>query len=66
MVAEELTDYMDEIRRQVCAHCVDRPAGGPPCLPLGKKCGIELHLPNLIDAIHQVQGLASAAHDFPA
>ena len=29
--------------------------GGPPCAPLGKNCGVELHLPELIESIHQVQ-----------
>jgi hypothetical protein len=50
----ELTEYMDEIRQQVCTHCVERPPGGPPCAPLGKQCGIEEHLPELIEAIHEV------------
>jgi hypothetical protein len=48
------TEYLDEIRKQVCPHCVERPPGGPPCAPLGKPCGIELHLPDLIDVIHEV------------
>jgi hypothetical protein len=49
----ELKEYLDEIRQQVCSRCVERPPGGPPCAPLGKQCGIELHLPKLIDAIHE-------------
>jgi hypothetical protein len=54
MVAEpELADYLDEIRRVVCSRCIERPPGGPPCAPLGKECGIEIHLPELIDAIHE-------------
>jgi hypothetical protein len=56
MVTEtELTEYMDEIREQVCSRCVERPANGPPCAPLGKQCGIETHLAPLIDAIHDVR-----------
>jgi hypothetical protein len=55
MVTEpDLAEYLDEIRKQVCACCVERPPGGPPCAPLGKQCGVELHLPQLIDAIHEV------------
>lgn len=46
-------DYLTAIRDYVCSRCVERPAGGPPCLPLGKVCGVELHLPELIDAIHR-------------
>jgi hypothetical protein len=56
MIAEaELQEYLDEIREQVCSCCVERPPGGPPCAPLGKQCGVEMHLPRLIDAIHEVQ-----------
>jgi hypothetical protein len=56
MVAEpELADYLHEIRGEVCSRCIERPPGGPPCAPLGKECGIEMHLPELIDAIHEVK-----------
>ncbi len=51
----ELDEYLDEIREQVCSKCVERPPGGPPCAPLGKQCGVELHLPQLVEAIHEVQ-----------
>jgi hypothetical protein len=50
-----LDEYMEEIRTHVCSRCVERPPGGPPCAPLGKDCGIELHLPELIDSIHRVK-----------
>jgi hypothetical protein len=50
-----LAEYLDEIRRHVCTRCVERPPGGPPCAPLGKVCGIETHLPEVVDAIHQVK-----------
>ena len=40
----------------------ERPTGGPPCLPLGKECGIEMHLPELIDAIHEVRSDFIAAY----
>jgi hypothetical protein len=56
MIAEaELAEYLDEIRKQVCSRCVERPPGGPPCLPAGKECGIELHLPALIEAVRQIK-----------
>jgi hypothetical protein len=54
LTTSELTEYLDEIREQVCNRCIERPPGGPPCAPLGKECGIEMHLPALINAIHQV------------
>jgi hypothetical protein len=50
----EIQEYLEEIRKQVCSRCVERPPGGPPCAPLGKECGIEMHLPELIGSIHDV------------
>src|SRR5262249_47776782 len=52
LTKRELAEYLNEIRREVCSRCVERPPGGPPCAPLGKQCGIEMHLPELIDAVH--------------
>jgi hypothetical protein len=51
----ELAEYLDEIRKEVCGRCVERPPGGPPCAPLGKQCGVELHLAQLIEAIHEIK-----------
>jgi hypothetical protein len=51
----ELTTYLDEIRKQVCSRCIERPPGGPPCAPLGKQCGIEMHLPEIVSAVHAVR-----------
>ena len=47
-------EYLNAIREHVCSRCVERPPGGPPCTPLGKICGIELHLPELLAAIKKV------------
>ena len=52
---ERLAPYVRAIREQVCSRCVERPFGGPPCAPLGKRCGIELNLPLLVEAVHQVR-----------
>ncbi|MBL8792946.1 MAG: hypothetical protein JNM56_03505 [Planctomycetia bacterium] len=53
MVSEaKLNEYLAEIREHVCSCCAERPPGGPPCVPLGRPCGIELHLSSIIDAIH--------------
>jgi hypothetical protein len=51
----ELAEHLAEIRASVCSRCVERPPGGPPCFPLGKNCGVELHLPELVDSIHRVR-----------
>lgn len=53
MVAQTmLTEYMGEVRRSVCSRCIEKPPGGPPCLPLGKRCGVELHLGEIVDLVH--------------
>lgn len=63
MTAEASLDvYLAEIRQQVCSRCVERPAGGPPCGPLGKPCGVELHLPELITAIHGIHSESIAPY----
>jgi len=55
MLAEaELEEYAVEIRERVCAHCIEKPPGGPPCAPLGKRCGVEANLDRLVEAVHHV------------
>jgi len=54
VAAADFADYLLEIRNRVCSRCVERPPGGPPCAPLGKNCGVEMHLPVLIASIRQV------------
>ena len=59
MVTQQLLDeYMVAIREQVCSRCIERPAGGPPCAPRGKRCGVELHLPDIVELAHSVRGRA--------
>jgi hypothetical protein len=53
----DLQEYLEEIRQEVCSRCVERPAGGPPCTPLGKVCGVELHLPQLVAAVQAVHSI---------
>ena len=50
----ELDEYLEAIRSGVCSHCIERPPGGPPCAPLGKRCGIELNLARLVGVVHRV------------
>jgi len=49
-----LREYADEIREDVCDRCVERAEGGPPCADCGKVCGLELHLPEFLNAVHTV------------
>ena len=48
-----LADYEREIRERVCSRCIERPPGGPPCLPKGKRCGVEINLGALVEAVHR-------------
>jgi hypothetical protein len=54
LTATEREEYLDEIRKQVCSRCIERPPEGPPCAPLGKQCGVEMHLDDVIDSIRRV------------
>jgi hypothetical protein len=51
-----LAEYGRQIRSCVCSLCVERLPGAPPCMELGKVCGIETHMPELIGAVHQAYG----------
>ena len=50
--------YLTEIRAQVCRRCIERPPDAPPCAPKGKRCGIELHLQEIVDITHATVGRA--------
>ncbi len=54
----ELAEYLSEIRKDVCTRCVERPPGGPPCGPLGKWCGVEQNLSELVDAVQDAHGFS--------
>ena len=45
----EYDDYLVELREDVCSHCIEHQPGGPPCAPQGKVCGIEQHIPELVE-----------------
>jgi hypothetical protein len=49
IVQDELEEYRAELRAEVCSRCIERRPGAPPCGALGKGCGIERHLPGLIE-----------------
>jgi len=45
---DEYDDYLTELREQVCSRCIVRQPGSPPCFVHGQACGIEGHLPELV------------------
>jgi hypothetical protein len=51
---QERLEYLAEIRERVCSRCIERPPGGPPCGPLGKRCGVEVNLEHFIDSVRAV------------
>ena len=53
-----LDEYLAEIREHVCSHCIDRPPSAPPCGPRGKRCGIELHLAEIVQVAHAARSRA--------
>lgn len=68
ITAAEFDEYMAEVREQVCKHCIERPPGGPPCAPLGKRCGIEMHLADVVEIVHnsdsrQIEPYIAHFHD---
>ncbi len=50
-----LNEYLDEIRQEVCSRCIEWPPEGPPCAPLGKICGVEQHLAELVAEVRKIQ-----------
>jgi len=52
----ELDECMAEIRDHVCIRCIEKLPGAPPCAPQGKRCGIELHLADVIEVCHAARG----------
>ncbi len=53
--SERMAEYLREIREQVCSRCIEKPPGGPPCAPLGRRCGLELHFEQFVTAVHDIQ-----------
>ena len=51
---DHLDEYMSQIRNQVCILCIKRRPEAPPCAPHGKRCGIELHLPEIVELTHSI------------
>lgn len=49
----EYQPYLDELRASVCSHCIERQPGNPPCSEHGWPCGIELHIPEMVETCRQ-------------
>jgi hypothetical protein len=49
VVQDPLDEYRTALRAEVCSRCIERLPNAPPCRPLGKGCGIELHLTELVE-----------------
>jgi hypothetical protein len=62
LTAAELAEYSDELRSQVCSRCIERQPGNPPCAVHGRPCGIELHLPELIEICRRTDSSQMATY----
>jgi hypothetical protein len=45
----QLDEYRTVLREEVCSRCIERLPNTPPCGPIGKGCGIERHLEELVN-----------------
>lgn len=52
---EQYQAYMDAIRRRVCSVCLDQRDDGTCGLTRGRDCGIEVHLPKVVEAILSIE-----------
>jgi hypothetical protein len=55
---DEYSDYVAELRAEVCSRCIERGPDSPPCAPHGKGCGIELHVPELVELCRNTDSAA--------
>ncbi len=49
LTSTEYDEYLAELRSRVCSRCVERGPNSPPCAPHNNPCGIEAHLPELVE-----------------
>jgi len=56
----EHDEYLAEIRSHVCSRCVQRGPGCPPCAPNDQPCGIEQHLPELVEICRTTDSIQMA------
>lgn len=52
---ERYQAYWDAIRRKVCSVCLDQADDGSCGLTKGRICGIEAHLPRVVEAILSIE-----------
>ena len=50
----DLDEYLCELRKEMCKRCIVRPPNAPPCGDIGLGCGVERHLPKLIEICRTV------------
>jgi hypothetical protein len=48
-IHDDLEEYRAALQAQVCSRCIERRVGTPPCAPMGKPCGIESHLAEIVE-----------------
>jgi hypothetical protein len=56
----EHDEYLAELRSQVCSRCIQRGPDCPPCAPHNQPCGIEQHLPELVEICRTTDSIQMA------
>jgi hypothetical protein len=62
LTAAEHEEYLAELRSQVCSRCIERGPNCPPCAPHHKVCGIEAHLPELVEICRTTDSVQMATY----
>lgn len=60
LTTAEYDEYLAELRNQVCSRCIQRGPDCPPCTPNGRPCGIEQHLPELVEICRSTESVQMA------
>ncbi len=60
LTTAEREEYLAELRSQVCSRCIQREPGCPPCAPNNQPCGIEQHLPELVEICRTTNSIQMA------
>jgi hypothetical protein len=58
----EHDEHLEALRDDVCSCCIERRPHAPPCAPIGKACGIEQHVSELVDLCRTVDSSKMAPY----
>jgi hypothetical protein len=62
LTSAEHEEYLAELRQHVCSRCIERGPNCPPCGPHDNPCGIEAHLPELVELCRTTDSVQMATY----